>query len=451
MAFPPHFRFGVGSSAYQVEGGVKERNKLPSIWDTFCRLPGKIKNGESGDTACDFFHRYKEDIALAAELGADSYRLSFAWTRLVQEDGSANPEGIAYYRSVLSEIRKKGMRPLVTLYHWDLPQFLEDRGGWKERSTADAYLDYVRIVRDHFLDLCTDYLTFNEPQCFVYLGYQNLGHAPGKVYSYEEMMKAVHHVLLSHFKAQKLLKEGHPEVEVGFVDTMDGIVPDSDDPKLWEEIGKHFFSLPKTVQDFYTQSIYMDPLYLHRYPPEVEKYMRNHGILQEGDLETIASGTDTTVYINLYTGLHCFLDGNGAYHAEKRPTPEKQGALGWLVAEPEALYYTLRLLQERYRLPIIVSENGDCVEDQLETDGRVHDPKRSAYLLSYLSELERAVSDGIDVRGYYYWSITDNFEWAEGYSARFGLVYIDYRNGLKRIRKDSFYTYRDYIRKHRAS
>jgi beta-glucosidase len=449
MSLPANFRFGVGSSAYQIEGGANEGNKLPSVWDTFSHLPGKIKNGDNGDVADDFYHRYKEDIALAKELGVDSYRLSFAWTRLVRADGSPNPAGIAFYRSVLTEIRKQGMKPLVTLYHWDLPQFLEDKGGWKERSIVDAFLRYVSIVKDSFLDLCTDYATFNEPQCFLFLGYQNRGHAPGKVYSFEEMMRAVHHVLLSHFKAQALLKEGHPEVEVGFVNTMDGIVPDSPDRKLWKAVGEHFFSVPETAGGFYTQSIYMDPLYLHRYPASVEAYMREHGILQKGDLETIAKGTDKTVYVNLYTGLHCFFDGNGEYRAEKRPTKENLGALNWLVCEPQALYYTCKLLQERYALPIVISENGDCVDDRLEKDGNVHDPRRSAYLLSYLAELERAVRDGIDIRGYYYWSLCDNFEWAEGYAARFGLVYIDYLHSLQRVRKDSFFAYRDYIRKHR--
>lgn len=446
---PSHFHFGVGTSSYQVEGAPHEGGKLPSIWDVYSHVPGHIKNGDTGDVAVDFYHRYKEDIALAKELGVDTFRFSLAWTRLVKEDGSVNLEGVVFYRSVLEEIHCQGLRPVITLYHWDLPQYLEDKGGWKERSILDAYLAYVSIVKEHLLDLCTDFLTFNEPQCFLYLGYQNLGHAPGKVYTFEEMMRAAHNVLVCHFKAQKLLKEDHPEVTVGFVNTMNGVIPENDDPKLWKAIQENFFKTPKGPKDFYTQSIYMDPLYLHHYPKEVEDYLREHNILEPGDLDLIKEGKDDTVYLNLYTSNHCYLDEKGKYHSERRPTKEKQGYLDWLIQEPETLYYTPKLIQERYHLPIVISENGDAVEDTLTPDGHVHDPRRSSYLLSYLHEMERAIEDGVDIRGYFYWSLCDNLEWAEGFGPRFGLVYIDYKNNLRRIKKDSFYDYQEFIKENR--
>ena len=448
MPFPKEFHFGVCSAAYQVEGAIHEGDKLPSIWDVYSHTPGKIKNGENGDIAIDFYHRYKEDIVLAKELGVDTFRFSLAWTRLVKQDGSTNEAGVKFYRQVLEEIHRQGLRPVITLYHWDLPQYLEDRGGWKERSIIDDFLTYVRVAKENFLDLCQDYLTFNEPQCFLYLGYQNLGHAPGKVYTVEEMMRAAHNVLMCHFKAQRLLEEGHPEVHVGFVNTMNGVIPEDDSVALWEEIKKHFFAPPKTAQDFYTQSIYMDPLYLHHYPKEVEEYMEEHHILQPGDLDLIRNGKEDTVYLNLYTANHCYVDKKGLYHSERRPTKENQGFLEWLIKEPKTLYYTPKLIQERYHLPIVISENGDAVEDTLTPDGHIHDPRRSEYLLSYLGEMEKAIQDGVDIRGYFYWSLCDNFEWAEGFGPRFGLVYIDYKNGLKRIKKDSFTSYQTFIKEH---
>ena len=439
------FEFGTGISSYQVEGAYQEDGKLPSIWDTLSHQEGNITDKSNGDVATDFYHRYEEDIKLAKELGIQSFRFSFSMCRILEENGRVNHKGIEFYQRVVDCILKYGLEPVVTLYHWDLPQFLQDRGGFVNARIVDYYAKYVETVAKAFKGKIKTWITFNEPQCFIGLGYSGKEHAPKIHASLKEIIKASHNVLLCHAKAYQILKGINPNCLVTFVNTFSVNIPVTKDKKLEVFCYQHTFDIPENENQFYNTVIFTDPLYLGCYPKEYVALAKKNGVVfSKEDMALIKLSRPDRIDINIYSGNYFCLDEKGDVQYLDQVKEEEITSFDWLRARPKVLYYGPKYFYQRYHLPIVISENGVCYEDEVDHDA-VHDEKRSKFILDYFAELKHAIHDGIDIKGYYYWSLEDNFEWAFGYSKRFGLVYIDYDNGLKRIKKDSFYTYQKLI------
>jgi beta-glucosidase len=432
--FPSEFVWGAAGSAYQMEGAVYEDGRGESIWDRFSATPGKVRAGETGETACDFYHRYPEDIALMRDLGLDAFRFSIAWPRVVPgATGPVNEAGLDFYDRLVDALLEAGIRPFANLFHWDLPQTLEDAGGWPERATAEAYAAYVAVVAQRLGDRVKDWITHNEPFCTSWLGYGLGAHAPGRT-SVGDALAASHHALLGHGWAVDAIRRASPDAEIGIVVDPWPIHPASEDPAdvaaAWAEDG---------VRNRW----FFDPLLRGAYPEDVlERFADDAPPIREGDLATISVPLDF-VGVNNYSRRIVRAGLNGAPIDMPAPGAELTD-MGWEVY-PDGLHESLLRMHREYGVDsIYVTENGAAFADVRSHDGRIHDVERIAYLDGYLDAVERAIDAGVPVRGYFVWSLLDNFEWSLGYSKRFGLVYVDYPT-LERVPKDSFYWYRDVI------
>ena len=426
----PRFLFGVATSSFQIEGAADRR--LSSIWDTFCAQPGKIRDGSDGSVACDHLARWHDDLNLIASLGVDAYRFSVSWPRVLRRDGSLNDEGIGFYVRLLDRLNELGIKPFVTLYHWDLPQHLEDSGGWLSRDTTDRFRDYVDRVSRVFGDRVYSYATLNEPFCSAYLGYETGVHAPGLA-SKSYGKKAAHNLLLAHGKAMQVLDANSPDSQNGIVLNFTPCYPASD-----READRRAASLAD--QQF--NQWYLKPLMHGRYPELIDALpLPERPDIHDGDMELIAHPLDI-LGVNYYT--------RAVYRAAANSYEEvaPQGKLtdmGWEVY-PQGLADLLVTLASQYDLPpLFVAENGAAMADRL-TDGAVDDPERIAYLQQHLEAVDSAIRQGVSVNGFFYWSLMDNFEWAEGYRKRFGLVYVDYET-QERIPKASAIAYRELLGK----
>jgi beta-glucosidase len=445
---PPGFVWGVATSAYQIEGAVDADGRGPSIWDTFCRQPGRVANGETGDVACDHYHRWRGDLDLLTDLGVDAYRLSVAWPR-VQPDGSGRPEGrgLDFYRRLLDGLRQRGIVPWVTLYHWDLPQALEDRGGWRVRDTALRFGEYAEIVANALAEFAPRWITLNEPYCSSITGYAEGRHAPG-AHEGHGALAAAHHLLLGHGLAVPALRTARPELPVGVTLNMSPAVPATDAPTDHPAAAR---------QDLLVNRLFTDPLLAGVYPAEAEQVwgeLSDFSFVRDGDLATIAAPLDF-LGINYYYRIHVrdatLPDGGPARSAYQigvesvTPDGARRTGLGWPI-EPEGLHATLTGLRSRYPglPPIYITENGCAYPDEVGPDGSVDDRERIAFIEAHLDATARAIADGVDVRGYFHWSLLDNFEWARGYAPRFGLVHVDYATQV-RTPKASFGWLRDRI------
>jgi beta-glucosidase len=433
MHFPSDFLWGAATAAYQIEGAVDEDGRGASIWDSFC-TSGKVHNGDSGAVACDFYHRYPQDIRLMRQLGLDAFRFSVAWPRVLPEGrGRVNQAGLDFYDRLVDELLDAGVRPFVTLYHWDLPQALEDSGGWPARSTAEAFVGYVEAVAERLGDRVRDWTTHNEPFCAGWLGYALGVHAPGRA-DLADATAAVHHVLLSHGLAVEALRRECPGAEVGIVLDSWPVHAASDDPldtaAAWEADG-------------FRNRLYFDPVFLGSYPEDVLARLDGAAPpVRQGDLATIAAPIDY-VGVNNYSRTIVRADADGGEPLQVPASDGPSTAMGWEIY-PDGLYEVLTRLHRDYGASsLYVTENGAAFPDERD-NGRIDDPDRIAYLEQYLGAVARAISEGVPVRGYFVWSLLDNFEWAFGYSKRFGLVYVDYST-LERVPKSSFYWYRDLI------
>jgi beta-glucosidase len=434
VEFPRDFVWGAATSAYQIEGATHEGGRGASIWDTFCATPGKIRNGDSGQVACDSYHRYPQDIVRMRQLGLDAYRFSIAWPRIFPEGrGRINEQGLDFYDRLVDELLAAGIRPLATLYHWDLPQALEDEGGWPERATAEAFAEYVEVVARRLGDRVGHWVTHNEPYCSSWLGYGLGLHAPGRAET-AAAIAAAHHVLFSHGLAVDVLRRESRDAKVGIVLDSWPVYPASDDARnvaaAWEADG-------------YRNRLFFDPVFRGRYPEDVlERLDGAAPPVLEGDLATIAAPIDF-VGLNNYSRTIVEADEDGRprnLHADDAPVT----ATGWEIY-PDGLYEVLKRLHHEYDVrSLYVTENGAAFADVRGEDGRIDDRDRIDYLSQYLGAVARAIADGVPVHGYFVWSLLDNFEWAQGYSKRFGLLYVDYTT-LERIPKSSFYWYRDLI------
>jgi beta-glucosidase len=419
------FLWGAATAAYQIEGAVDEDGRGESIWDRFCATPRKVRAGETGSIACDFYHRYPEDIALMRELGIDAFRFSVAWPRVIPEGrGAVNDAGLDFYDRLVDELLAAGIQPFPTLYHWDLPQRLEDEGGWTARSTAEAFVPYAEAVVGRLGDRVTHWTTHNEPWVVAWLGYGWGEHAPGRT-SEQDAVDAAHHVLLSHGWAADVIRRDVPDARVGIVLNLEHVDPAT---------GSEADAAAAREVDGRANRWFLDPIFRGAYPEDVDLKPP----VRDGDLAAVGARID-------------FLGINNYFRFVVREGPEivevpggTRTDMGWEV-HPESLYKLLRRVADEYAPPsIYITENGAAYADVRSHDGGVHDLERIDFLATHTDAVMRARDDGVPVDGYFVWSFLDNFEWAQGYAKRFGIVYVDYPT-LERVPKDSFHWYRQRI------
>jgi beta-glucosidase len=429
--FPPGFLFGASTAAYQIEGAVAEDGRGPSIWDKFSHTPGKIDGEDNGDVACDHYHRYREDIALMRELGLNAYRLSTSWSRILPEGrGAVNAKGLEFYERLVDAVMAAGIEPWICLYHWDLPQALEDRGGWQNRDCARWYADYAALIARRLGDRVRHLATFNEPNVATFKGYGDGEHAPG-IRGRASALKALHTMNLAHGLGMQALRSERAALVLGNIYNLHPMEPASgrDDDRIAAE-----------MLDAMWSRAFPDPQILGRYPAPLAPEME--ALIRPGDFDIIRQKQDYFAF-NHYTRLRVRHDKDHPFHvAEVPPEPDRQVTeMGWEVA-PDAFLATILEAKERYAgdLPIYITENGAAFGDEVTRDGRIHDRERIEYLRGYLGAILDAIAAGVDVRGYFVWSLLDNFEWGLGFSKRFGLVHVDYGTRERRP-KDSFHFY----------
>ena len=446
-AFGPDFLWGVSASAYQIEGAVDEGGRGPSTWDTFSAEPGRTLNGDTGAVACDHYHRYAEDVALMKDLGVGAYRFSFAWSR-IQPTGSgpANPEGLAFYDRLVDELLAQGIEPVPTLFHWDTPQALEDAGGWLSRDITDRFAEYAAILGERFSDRVNRWITLNEPVVLTLFGYGVGAHAPGKQLLFDSLPVA-HHQLLAHGKAAQALRSAGAR-NIGIASNHCPVWPASDSD---EDQGA------ATLYDTLYNWMFADPILRGEYPNDIGDGMP--GPVVE-DLKLIGHSVDwygINYYAPTLIGAPTGQADTGATDGVELPPGlpfEPRQVEGYPMTDfdwpvvPDAFGEILRTFKSRYAdqlPPLYITENGCAINDAPDSSGRIADQRRIDYLDGHLRALRAVIDEGIDVRGYFQWSILDNFEWAAGYSQRFGLVHVDF-DTQQRTPKDSFLWYQAAIR-----
>lgn len=441
MPFREDFVWGAATSAYQIEGHSLADGGGASVWDTFCHTPGKTFEGNTGDIACDSYHRYLEDIALLKEMGLSAYRFSSSWARIdPRGDGTWNPGGLAYYDRVVDACLDAGITPWLTLYHWELPQALEDRGGWLNPETATAFARFAGMMAEHFKGRIGNYFTLNEPQCAIGLGYGTGAHAPGKQLDLAGQFTCWKHILMAHGEALRAVKKVDPSAQVGIAATGRICYPETEKKADIEAARQAMFAGTEEGWTF-TYHMALDPICLGRFPECAGTALEPlvNAVTRE-ELDRIHAVPDLLGY-NMYNGWAVRADENGQPFYVPRYEGFPRTALKWPVT-PEIMDWGVRFLGERYGLPAYITENGVSCNDKIFLDGRVHDPDRIDFLHRYLRCLKRAAEQGADIRGYFHWALMDNYEWNSGYSERLGLVFMDYPN-LRRIPKDSAAWYRD--------
>ncbi|MBP2335160.1 beta-glucosidase [Saccharothrix coeruleofusca] len=449
---PASFRWGVATSAYQIEGAVDEDGRGPSIWDTYCRVPGMVHNGDNGDVACDHYHRMPEDVALISSLGVDTYRFSVAWPRVQPGGrGPVNPKGLAFYDRLVDELLGKGVDPWVTLYHWDLPQELEDAGGWPVRDTAYRFADYSMMVFDALSDRVRTWTTLNEPWCSAMLGYYEGRQAPGRQ-DFTAAIHAVHHLLLGHGLALGRMREAAtPPTEFGITLNMGHASPATDSEADREAARR---------ADGLSRRIYLDPLLRGHYPEDVVADLAKRLVeipVRDGDLEIISQPIDV-LGVNYYSSSkHSGVAEDGAVADEDGHPVDRVvrfgkpvTAMDWEIVPEGFTDLLVQLSREYPGVPMVITENGAAFEDRPDESGFVRDDDRTAYLDSHIAAVAKARQAGADVRGYFAWSLMDNFEWSYGYDKRFGIVHVDYETQVRTPKRSALW-YRDVIRRVRGS
>jgi beta-glucosidase len=441
-AVPSDFVWGVATSAFQIEGALRRDGRLPSIWDDFCRTPMAIENGDDGETACDSYQRWPEDLALLRQLGVDSYRFSIAWPRVQPTgQGPVNAAGLDHYDSMVDDMLAGGIRPFVTLYHWDLPSTLQETGGWVARDTALRFAEYAGAVAQRLGDRVTDWVTLNEPLCSAWIGHLEGRMAPG-MRDLRSAVRASYHLLLGHGLATRAVRAAAQATpSVGIVNNLSPCEPASD---------RDDDVLAATRADGHNNRWWLDPVHGRGFPVDMVELYGIPLPAEAGDLETIAAPLDF-LGLNYYFRTRVVADASVAtlgFRPVEIPGATTT-ALGWEV-HPQGLEELLIRLWKEYDAPAVyVTENGSAWDDEPDHDGYVKDDERSAYLVQHIEAVARAVAQGVPVKGYFAWSLVDNFEWAYGYRPRFGLAYVDYPT-QRRTLKHSGQTYRDLIERQRA-
>lgn len=443
MAFPQEFVWGAAAASYQIEGGYDADGRGLSVWDAFAHRPGQVFNGDTGDAACDHYHRYREDVGLMRQIGLQGYRLSLSWSRILPEGvGFLNEPGLEFYDRLIDELLANNIQPYVTLFHWDFPLKLYYRGGWLNRDVSDWFAEYTEIVVRALGDRVRHWMTVNEPSVFTGLGHLMGIHAPGDRLTPADGLRIAHHVLMAHGKAAQVIRAHRPDARISIASNCTIGIPLIETPTEIEAARQYTFDA--TSDPIWRHNWWNDPIMFGAYPADALKVfepMMPAGF--EKDLPIIHQPHD-------FFGLNCYWGDPGSIGAEGKfqPAPRHTGApltaFHWDVT-PDVLYWGARFLYERYQVPIIVTENGLSLSDWVAVDGKVHDPQRIDFTTRYLRSFERAGQDGARIGGYFHWSIMDNFEWAEGMKHRFGLIHVDYRD-FKRTLKDSAYWYQEVIR-----
>jgi beta-glucosidase len=444
--FPADFAWGVATSAYQIEGAASEDGRGPSIWDRFSKQPGATFEGQTGEVACDHYHRYREDVELMRTLGARAYRFSISWSRVLPEGrGQVNEQGLDFYSRLVDELAHAGITPYATLFHWDYPSTLFDKGGWLERDSADWFAEYASVVVRRLGDRVTRWITLNEPNVVITLGHVRGIHAPGLKLAPEQAIVATHHLLRAHGKAVQAIRAAarpasHPEVGVAFA--FAGNYPASSSQEDLAAAQEHTFASDERA--LFAPSWWLDPMLRGSYPADgLSRWGKALPANFERDLAEIHQPQEF-LGLNVYWSDPVRRGADGRPEEVKHPPGYPRAANDWQPITPQALYYAPLFAHGRYQLPIYIMENGLAVRDRLFLDGAVHDPLRSDYLQRALMRLADALREGVPVRGYFHWSLLDNFEWSDGFKQRFGLVYVDF-SSQRRLPKDSFAFYRDVI------
>ena len=442
IRFPDDFLWGVACASYQCEGAWNEDGKGPNIWDDFCHeFEGHhILRGESGDVACDFYHHYREDIAMMKAHSIQAYRFSISWARIFPDaSGKVNEQGIRFYQDVCDELLKNGIEPMVTLYHWDLPSWIQEQGGWLNRKIIDWFGEYARTVAQALKGRVHKYMTINEPLCIAQMGYGIGVNAPGYQVGVEKVARIFHYIALCHSEAQRQIKAVDPTAQVGLAGCGRQTYPEKDTPANREAAYRKMFDLSYDWTEGF--NVVPDSLILRRYDDSIPEGVRRFAdTVPASDWELMEK--PDFIGVNLYGGSMVDEQGNLVPH----PTGGPRTANRWPIT-PEIMHYGIAAIYRRYGLPIYITENGLSLNDRVFLDGKVHDPLRIDFLHRYLSQLYLAIQEGVPVKGYLQWSVLDNFEWASGYQERFGLTYVDYQT-QKRIPKDSFAWYKRVIDSH---
>lgn len=443
MSFQRDFVWGAATAAYQIEGAAREDGKGLSVWDMCSGIPGFVKSGHTGGMACDHYHRYKEDVRIMKELGLQAYRMSISWPRVLPEGtGRINDKGLDFYDRLVDELLENGIAPYVTLFHWDYPHELFKKGGWLHPDSSDWFAEYTRVVAERLSDRVKHWFTQNEPQCYLGLGHFTGTHAPGLKLGPAEWLQAVHNSLLAHGKAVQTLRQTSMQpCEIAYAPVGITSYPVAPTPENIEAARERTFSI--TEPTFWMNTWYMDPVFFGKYPEDglrvFEPWLPK---IQSGDMDIIRQPLDF-LGLNIYHGTPVQKGADGQPEVIGNAVGHPETMTRWTVT-PESLYWGPKLFHERYGLPIMITENGLSSMDWVSLDGKVHDTQRIDFLQRYLREYRRAAGDGVPLKGYFCWSLMDNFEWAEGYHERFGLVHVDYSDG-KRTIKDSGYWYRSVI------
>ncbi|MCH2108389.1 MAG: GH1 family beta-glucosidase [Polyangiaceae bacterium] len=443
-SFPQNFIWGAAAAAYQIEGAAATDGKGASVWDMFCRRPGTVLGGDTGEVACDHYHRLDSDLDLMAQLGLQAYRFSLSWPRLLpQGQGDLNPKGVDFYERLIDGLLERGITPWATLFHWDYPLDLFHRGGWLSADSPAWFAEYAAKVVELFSDRVVNYFTLNEPQVFLGLGHLDGRHAPGLQLPVKEFLRAGHHSLLAHGKAvQAMRASAKQKIRIGYAPVGIARLPREETAEAIELARRATFEVHE--ENSWNSAWWMDPVYLGQYPEQGLRFFgRDVPSFSPEDLAIISQPLDF-FGVNIYQGISVERDES---ELGWKAVDEVQGApataLNWPLT-PDALYWGPKFFYERYGLPIIITENGLSCRDWVSLDGQVHDPARIDYAKRYLRSLHRAGEDGTEISGYFHWSVMDNFEWAEGYRERFGLIHVDYQTQV-RTPKDSFRWYHEVI------
>lgn len=441
MGFSKDFMWGTATAAYQIEGAWNEDGRGPSVWDICGRDRNVIVYNETGDVTCDHYHRYKEDIALMKELGLKCYRFSISWSRVLPDGiGRVNEKGLQFYSDLVDELKANGIEPLVSLYHWDYPYALYQKGGWMNPESPEWFLEYAKVIVDALSDRVSCWITMNEPQCFIGCGHAIGSHAPFLKLGRKDLITMSHNVLLAHGKAVKYIRE-HAKIkaEISFAPIAPVYIPENDSREAVEAARKKTFQMNKD-RFVFSLTWWSDPVILGKYPEEAYALFGDDmPEYSDEDMKLISQPLDFYGMNVYYSEADHMVEGYPENMWQGRARTE----MGWVVS-PEVMYWSPKFIYERYGLPIMITENGMAGMDWIHMDGKVHDPQRIDFLHRYLLAFRQAAEEGIPLKGYMHWSLMDNFEWACGYDKRFGLIYVDYQT-QERIIKDSGYWYKEVI------
>lgn len=443
MSFQDNFIWGVSTASYQIEGANQEDGRGECVWDMMCRKPGAVFDNHNGATACDHYHRYQEDVDLMKQLGVQGYRFSISWPRIYPSGtGAINPKGLDFYSRLVDSLLEAGIQPWATLFHWDYPLDLYHRGGWLNPDSPKWFADYTETIVNHLGDRVQHWFTQNEPQCYVGLGLWQGVHAPGDKLGWKEVLLASKHSMMAHGLAVQALRAGSSQpCKIGMAPVGQPFAPATDSPEDIEAARQMTFAAGGKTP--WQNTLWMDPVLLGTYPQEIlNNFPDEAPPISDQDLKIMHQPVDF-FGVNTYNADVVRAGENGPEVLGRAPGAP-QTAIRWWI-QPNAIEWAARFFYERYNLPIIVTENGMANTDFVSLDGKCHDPQRIDFLHRSLQGLKRAAQDGVPIHGFFQWSLMDNFEWAEGYSQRFGLIHVDYET-FKRTPKDSYYWYQEVIR-----